>query len=105
MIGLGREFYGQFKMVSIRYKDQDPNSVEFGPGARILGIIISPSNYIDQRYCNTLTEKDEVELVSPSSIAVVSDMELARDIVKATKDDNFFQQVEVLEGKRRRLIV
>lgn len=99
--GSGREHAGKLARVQIEVKDGE-GSIELFPGSKILGIVINEEAGIDERYQATLNPKmDEVELVNPFDIVVMPG-DLARDV--AGDNPKFKQQLEVLNGSRRRFV-
>jgi len=100
-IGGGRENAGKLARAQIEVTDGE-GSLELFPGAKILGIVLEEEAGIDERYQNTLNPKiDECELVNPHEIVV-----MPGDLAKELAGDNrvFKNQLEVLNGKRRKFI-
>jgi len=99
--GKGREYAGRLAMVQVEISDCD-GSIEFFPGARILGMIINEEAGIDENYQKTLDPRvDEIEFVNPHEIVVMPG-DLAKDV--AGNNPQFKKQLEVLNGHRRRFV-
>jgi len=99
--GKGPEHMGKYTRVQVEVTDGE-GSIELFPGAKILGVVLHTEAGIDERYQTSLNPQiDEVELVKPSDVVVVSGG-LAKEI--AGDNQQFRNQLEVLNGKRRRFI-
>lgn len=99
--GKGREARGQLAYCQIEVTDEAA-SVEFFPGAKILGVVCSPNPGLDKRYMESLGSIDEVELANPNDIVEISDMSLAREV--AGSSSSIQKQLDVLDRKRRKFI-
>lgn len=99
--GKGREHAGKLTRTQIEITDC-AGSVELFPGAQILGLVLHDEPGIDPKYQATLNpEVDEVIFTSPHEIVIVPG-DLAKDI--AGDNQRFKNQLEVLNGKRRRFV-
>lgn len=97
-----RDFAGQIGRKQIEVTDGD-GSIEFYPGAKILGVVLHDQAGFDLQYERTLMRDasfHEVELVRPSEI-VVMPADLAKEVAGQNGNNNFKKQVEVLKGKRK----
>lgn len=103
--GKGPDVTGRLGVVSAEVKD-DYSSLSVFPGSRILAVVMSDQPINAMRYAEQLTPADEVELVKPSDIVVVSDPSLAMDVVNNSGGgmgvDSVRRDLEALNGHRRK---
>ena len=101
--GKGRGHAGKLARIQIEVTDGD-GSIEFFPGAKILGVVMSDEPGIDPRFQASLRPRiDEVELVNPNDAIIIAP-DLARDVAGDKQNQAFKTQLEVLNGHRRTFI-
>ena len=101
-VGKGREHYGKLARVTIEV-EADQSDIELFAGSRIISVVASLTPTVPDQYYRSLSPRDEVELANPNDIITVDDAALMRDVSKG-RSDQLFQQLEVQEKKRRRML-
>lgn len=99
--GKGRDHLGELAWVQIEV-EKEGSSIEFFPGARILGIVCDENPGVDQHYVATLGPRDEVEFTNPNEIVTFNDA-MARDVMASLDGkERMFLEKQLRDKKGRR---
>jgi hypothetical protein len=97
------DYIGVLAYACVEARDEDA-SIEIFPGARVLAVVASPTKNYDPNFVKTLNpERDEVEFVKPTNVLEISDLSLAVEMAGAGGSDALRRQIEVIQGKRKRV--